>query len=135
VLQAGAATLPGPTLSTVVAGPAGKLADRFGHRAVIVPGTIFFAAGVWVLRSANAVNAAFRQIGAVLGTAILVAIVGEPATLSAALAVSDDAYLFSVIAALVSGAVVLGLRRPASVEDDEGDDTVPGDAARDRVYA
>jgi MFS family permease len=154
VLQAGAATLPGPTLSTIVAGPAGRLADRFGHRAVIVPGTLFFAAGVMVLRSAgatpdwlglwlpgscltgigiglafptlgsaavrdvpddhfataSAVNAAFRQVGAVLGTAILVAIVGEPATLQAALDVSNDAYLFSVFAALVSGAVVLGLR-------------------------
>jgi NTE family protein len=153
VLQAGAATLPGPALSTVVAGPAGRLADRFGHRAVIVPGTLFFAAGVMVLRSAgaqpdwlglwlpgacltgigiglafptlgsaavrdipddrfataSAVNAAFRQVGAVLGTAILVAIVGEPATLQAALDVSNDAYLFSVLAALVSGAVVLGL--------------------------
>jgi len=154
VLQAGAATLPGPTLSTVVAGPAGKLADRFGHRAVIVPGTLFFAAGVMVLRSAgatpdwlglwlpgscltgigiglafptlgsaavrdvpddrfataSAVNAAFRQVGAVLGTAILVAMVGEPATLQAALDVSNDAYLFSAIAALVSGGAVLGLR-------------------------
>jgi EmrB/QacA subfamily drug resistance transporter len=154
VLQAGAATLPGPTLSTVVAGPAGRLADRFGHRAVIVPGALFFAAGVIVLRSAgaqpdwlglwlpgscltgigiglafptlgsaavrdvpddrfataSAVNAAFRQVGAVLGTAILVAIVGEPATLQAALDVSNDAYLFSVFAALASGAVVLGLR-------------------------
>jgi NTE family protein len=158
VLQAGAATLPGPTLSTVFAGPAGRLADRFGHRAVIVPGTLFFAAGVMVLRSAgaqpdwlglwlpgscltgigiglafptlgsaavrdvpddrfataSAVNAAFRQIGAVLGTAILVAMVGEPATLQAALAVSNDAYLFSVLAALVSGAVVMALR-PARV--------------------
>ena len=155
MLQAGAATLPGPALSTVVAGPAGKLADRFGHRAVIVPGALFFAAGVMVLRSAgaepdwlglwlpgacltgigiglafptlgaaavrdvpidrfataSAVNAAFRQVGAVLGTAILVAIVGEPATLSAALDASDSAYLFSAIAALASGAAVLGLRR------------------------
>jgi EmrB/QacA subfamily drug resistance transporter len=154
VLQAGAGTLPGPTLSTIVAGPAGRLADRFGHRAVIVPGTIFFAAGVMVLRSAgatpdwlglwlpgscltgigiglafptlgsaavrdipddrfataSAVNAAFRQVGAVLGTAILVALVGEPATLQAALDVSNDAYLFSVFAALVSGAIVLSLR-------------------------
>jgi EmrB/QacA subfamily drug resistance transporter len=168
VLQAGAATLPGPTLSTIVAGPAGKLADRFGHRAVIVPGTLFFAAGVMVLRSAgatpdwlglwlpgscltgigiglafptlgsaavrdvpddrfataSAVNAAFRQVGAVLGTAILVAIVGEPATLQAALAVSNDAYLFSVFAALVSGAVVLGLRpqrAPGALDRDEPD--------------
>jgi NTE family protein len=153
VLQAGAATLPGPTLSTIVAGPAGRLADRFGHRAVVVPGTLFFAAGVLVLRSAgaqpdwvglwlpgacltgigiglafptlgsaavrdvpddrfataSAVNAAFRQIGAVLGTAILVAIVGEPASLSAGLAVSNDAYLFSVLVALASGAVLLTL--------------------------
>lgn len=177
VLQAGAATLPGPTLSTVVAGPAGKLADRFGHRAVIVPGTLFFAAGVMVLRSAgatpdwlglwlpgscltgigiglafptlgaasvrdipddrfataSAVNAAFRQVGAVLGTAILVAIVGEPATLQAALNVSNDAYLFSVFAALVSGAVVLGLRPSVPEKADEEDESVPSDAARDRV--
>jgi EmrB/QacA subfamily drug resistance transporter len=155
VLQAGAATLPGPALSTVVAGPAGRLADRFGHRAVIVPGTLVFAAGVMVLRSAgaepdwfglwlpgacltgigiglafptlgsaavrdvpddrfataSAVNAAFRQIGAVLGTAILVAIVGDPTSLSEALSVSDGGYLFAVFASLASGAAVLGLRR------------------------
>jgi hypothetical protein len=60
--------------------------------------------------TASAVNAAFRQIGAVLGTAILVAMVGEPATLQAALSVSNDAYLFSAIAALVSGAATLGLK-------------------------
>jgi EmrB/QacA subfamily drug resistance transporter len=155
VFHAGLATLPGPALSTVVAGPAGKLADRFGHRAVIVPGALFFAAGVMVLRSAgaepdwvglwlpgacltgigiglafptlgaasvrdvpddrfataSAVNAAFRQVGAVLGTAILVAIVGEPASLPEALSVSDDAYLFAVFASLASGAAVLGLSR------------------------
>jgi NTE family protein len=155
VLQAGAATLPGPATSAIVAGPAGRFADRYGHRAVIVPGTLVFAAGVWVLRSAgagpdwlglwlpgalltgigtglafpalgaaavrdvpvdrfataSAVNAAFRQVGAVLGTAILIAIVGEPATLTDALSVSDGAYLFAVIAALVSGAVTLGLSR------------------------
>lgn len=154
VLQAGAATLPGPAMSTIVAGPAGRLADRFGHRAVIVPGTLFFAAGVMVLRSAgatpdwlglwlpgailtgigiglafptlgsaavrdvpddrfataSAVNAAFRQVGAVLGTAILVAIVGDPTTLAKALDVSDGAYLFSVFAALAAGAVTLWLR-------------------------
>ena len=52
--SAGLAALPGPALSTVVAGPAGRLADRFGHRAVIVPGTLVFAAGVLVLRSAGA---------------------------------------------------------------------------------
>lgn len=154
ILQAGAATLPGPTASTVFAGPAGKLADRFGHRAVIVPGTIVFAVGVMILRSAgaepdwlglwlpgslltgigiglafptlgsaavrdvsidrfataSAVNAAFRQVGAVLGTAILVAIVGEPASLADALSVSDSAFLFAVFASLAAGAATLTLR-------------------------
>jgi MFS family permease len=155
VLSAGLATLPGPAVTTVVSGPAGRLADRFGHRAVIVPGTLVFAAGVMVLRSAgpepdwfglwlpgailtgvgiglafptlgsaavrdvaddrfataSAVNAAFRQVGAVLGTAILVAIVGDPTGLGEALRVSDSAYLFAVFAALASGAVALGLSR------------------------
>lgn len=157
VLQAGAATLPGPAMTTVVSGPAGRLADRFGHRAVIVPGTLVFAAGVLVLRSAgaepdwlglwlpgailtgigiglafptlgsaavrdvpvdrfataSAVNAAFRQIGAVLGTAILVAIVADPVGLAAALDVADRAYPFSALAAVAAGVVTLGLRRPA----------------------
>jgi EmrB/QacA subfamily drug resistance transporter len=161
VLHAGLATLPAPAVTTIVSAPAGRLADRFGHRAVIAPGTIAFAAGVMVLRSAgaepdwlglwlpgaslagvgiglafptlgsaavrdvpgdrfataSAVNAAFRQVGAVLGTAVLVAIVGEPATLAAALDVSDSAYLFSVFAALAAGAVVLVLR-PAAVPDE-----------------
>jgi len=175
VLQAGLATLPGPAWTTVVSGPAGKLADRFGQRAVVVPGTVVFAAGVWVLRSAgaepdwlglwlpgatltgigiglafptlgsaavrdvpvdrfataSAVNAAFRQVGAVLGTAILVAIVGEPASLSAALSVSDDAYLFAVIAALLSGAVTFGLSRqgapgPLDVGERKGEAAVAG---------
>jgi hypothetical protein len=154
VFHAGLATLPGPASSTVVAGPAGRLADRFGHRAVIVPGALVFAAGVLILRSAgaepdwvglwlpgstltgigiglafptlgsaavrdvpddrfataSAVNAAFRQVGAVLGTAILVAIVGDPTSLQQALSVSDGAYLFAIIAALVAGAVTLILR-------------------------
>jgi EmrB/QacA subfamily drug resistance transporter len=178
VLQAGLATLPGPAWSTIVSAPAGRLADRFGHLAVVVPGTLVFAAGVMVLRSAgpepdwlglwlpgatltgigiglafptlgavavrdvnddrfataSAVNAAFRQVGAVLGTAILVAIVGDPATLSDALAVSDSAYLFAVLAALASGVTALALR-PAREEtsrqpDRALPDRVPAPSAR-----
>jgi EmrB/QacA subfamily drug resistance transporter len=165
VLEAGLATLPGPAWTTIVSGPAGKLADRFGHRAVVVPGAIVFAAGVMVLRSAgpepdwlgtwlpgatltgigiglafptlgaaavrdipddrfataSAVNAAFRQIGAVLGTALLVTIVGEPIGLAEALASADRAYLFAAIAGVVSGAVTLalgGAARPAGAASD-----------------
>ncbi len=183
VLHAGLATLPGPTASTLVAGPAGRLADRFGHRAVIVPGTLVFAAGVMVLRStgadpdwlgiwlpgslltgigiglafptlgaaavrdvpvdrfatASAVNAAFRQVGAVLGTAILVAIVGEPASLAAALSASDGAFLFAALAAIASGAAALGLRRQRApgalgLGEGEGDAAVAG-GDLDRVAA
>jgi len=183
VLSAGLATLPGPALTTVVSGPAGRLADRFGHRAVIVPGALVFAAGVMVLRSAgpepdwaglwlpgavltgigiglafptlgsaavrdvaddrfataSAVNAAFRQVGAVLGTAILVAIVGDPAGLSEALRVSDAAYLFAVFAALASGAVALGLRRqraPGALGIGEGErEAAVAGADRDLIAA
>ena len=153
VLDAGLATVPGPLASAIVAGPAGRLADRFGHRAVIVPGAIAYAVGLMVLRgaglepdytgvwlpgmllagvgiglafptlgaaavaqihpsefgSASAVSSAFRQFGAVLGTALLVAIVGEPASLPAADAAADEAYLFAIVAALVSAAVALAL--------------------------
>lgn len=153
VLSAGLAVAPGPLASAIVAGPAGRLADRFGHRAVIVPGTLVYAAGLLVLRSAglepdyagtwlpgqvlvgigiglafptlgaaaaadipderfgvaSAVTGAGRQLGAVLGTALLIAIVGEPHTLAAAAAAADDAYLFGIAGALLSGAAVLRL--------------------------
>jgi NTE family protein len=175
VFHAGLATIPGPLLTTIVSGPAGRLADRFGHRAVIVPGTVFMAAGILVLRSAgadpdwlglwlpgasltgigiglafptlgsaavrdvaddrfataSAVNAAFRQIGAVLGTAILVAIVGNPVGLDEALSASDGAYLFGAIAALLSGAVTLRLR-PLAVGAEQPS---PEPQARDRAPA
>jgi len=170
VLEAGLATLPGPILSTIFAGPAGKLADRFGHRAVIVPGAIVFSAGVLVLRSAgaepdwvgvwlpgavltgigiglafptlgaaavrdipddrfatgSAVNAAFRQIGAVLGTALLVTIVGDPIGLPEALASADRAYMFAAIAGVLSGAVTLAL---GAAQRAGGDDTAASDRA------
>jgi EmrB/QacA subfamily drug resistance transporter len=163
VLDAGLATVPGPLASALVAGPAGRLADRLGHRAVIVPGALVYACGLLLLRGAgnepdwvgtwlpamtltgigiglafptlgaaaaadvpperfgvaSAVNGAFRQFGAVLGTAILVAIVGEPTTLAAASAAADDGYLFGIVAALLAGGAALALRpraRPAAVD-------------------
>lgn len=153
VLHAGLATIPGPLATTLAAQPAGRLADRFGHRAVIVPGCVLYAGGLLVLRSAgaepdwagtwlpgmliqgvgvglafptlgaaaaaeiaadrfgvaSAVTSAFRQFGAVLGTAILIAIVGQPATLAQALDASDSAYLFGVGAVLLAGLVSAGI--------------------------
>ena len=118
-LEAGLALTPGPILAAAVAGPGGRLADRFGQRVVIVPGLILIMAGVTylvasaeaeasyvtaflpqailsgaglglalpalgsaavgVLSSArfatgSAINAAARQLGAVVGIAVVVAI-------------------------------------------------------------
>jgi hypothetical protein len=59
---------------------------------------------------ASAVSSAFRQIGAVVGTAALVAIVGDPQTLAEGMARADRAYLFATLGALAAAAIALGLR-------------------------
>ena len=154
VLEAGLAAVPGALAATIVARPAGRLADRFGHRAVIVPGALLFAAGAFGLRAvttepdflgawlpwtvttglgigmalpmlsaaavsevepdrfgvASAVSSAFRQIGAVVGTAALVAIVGDPQTLAEGMARADRAYLFATLGSLAAAAIALSLR-------------------------
>ena len=129
VFHAGLAAAPGPLASTLVAGPAGRLADRYGHRSVIVPGTLIYAVGVLFIRhapaagdylsdwlpgqlltgvgiglafpalgaaaardipsrqfaSAAAVTSAARQVGAVLGTAVLIAFAGTATSLDTVL--------------------------------------------------
>ncbi|MEV0295191.1 MFS transporter [Nocardia sp. NPDC050710] len=162
ILRAGLAVLPGPLLTTLVAIPAGRVADRFGHRVVIVPGTVVYAIGLLILRgssvdpdflgtwlpgqslvgigiglafpalgaaaladvpadrygSASAVSAAFRQFGAVLGTALLIAIIGAPTTAQAALDAADRAFVLGIGAALAAGAVAMALRpRPAMADE------------------
>jgi EmrB/QacA subfamily drug resistance transporter len=124
VLAAGAALTAGPITAAVMAPLAGRLADRFGQRAIAVPGSVLFATGAaalvfradetprfWavflpaaVLTGAGiglvlpafgsaavaelprprfatgvAVASCFRQIGAVVGVAVLVAVLGHPA--------------------------------------------------------
>src|SRR5215471_15422918 len=46
ILEAGLAVSPGPLFAAAFAPPAGRLADRFGHRAVLVPGALVFALGI-----------------------------------------------------------------------------------------
>lgn len=46
VSGSGLAFAPGPFISALVAAPAGRLADRYGHRVVVVPGALLFAAGI-----------------------------------------------------------------------------------------
>jgi EmrB/QacA subfamily drug resistance transporter len=122
VLQAGLLIAPGPFIAALVAGPAGRAADKVGHRPMLVAGgLIFAAANVWrvlgtdlereilnlwlpslvltgvgvgltlpTLSSAavhglpanrfavgSAVNQTVRQIGSVLGVALVIALLGS----------------------------------------------------------
>ena len=54
LLTAGFAVVPGAIATTIAAIPAGRLADRHGHRAVIVPGCLFYIAGMAIVRGAGA---------------------------------------------------------------------------------
>jgi NTE family protein len=47
-LHAGLAITPTPLIAAVAAGPAGKIADRLGASAVIVPGTIIYLIGMLI---------------------------------------------------------------------------------------
>lgn len=149
----GFAIAPGPLMAAIVAAPAGRLADRFGHRIVIVPGSVLFSAGVaaaalwlplepayWsryfpmfvltgagvglIISTSNAaanaflppdrfamggaVNATMRQIGAALGIAVAVAILGDVARVED----FDDAFVFVTLAGLASGALMWAFYRP-----------------------
>ena len=49
VTGAGLAFTPGPLASAVVSAPAGRLADRYGHRVVVVPGALLYALGIMLI--------------------------------------------------------------------------------------
>ena len=162
IIGAGLAATPGPLCAAIAAGPAGRWADRFGHRVVIVPGTLLFAAGIvglvafadpepeyWrVLFPANvltgfgvgftistlgsaanaflpparfamgsAFNATCRQIGAALGIAVAVALLGRPGGPDFVDSF-DTAWLFIAGTALLSGGLILTLyRRPSTAPE------------------
>ena len=52
ILTAGLALTPGPFTAIAVAGPASRLVERVGHRAVVVPGALDLGRGHGVLRHA-----------------------------------------------------------------------------------
>jgi EmrB/QacA subfamily drug resistance transporter len=121
-IRAGIALTPGPLMAALAAPLGGRLADRVGHRAVALAGSLAFAAGTLTLALAtggqphyatrflpavllvgagvgltiaalgsaavldlprarlatgSAISSSFRQIGAVLGIAALIAILGN----------------------------------------------------------
>jgi EmrB/QacA subfamily drug resistance transporter len=156
ILTAGLAITPGPLITAIAAGPAGRLAERLGPARVAGPGAIIYAAGCawyavragtdpayiadWLpgtaltgigiamafptLTSAavialpprrygtgSALNATARQLGGVLGVALLVAIVGNPSP-AGALQAFDNGWTYAAIAALLAAGVALVLRTP-----------------------
>lgn len=157
VLRTAVAVLPSPLLAAATAPLAGRLADCYGFRVVVVPGAVSMvlaqmwfttrtgvepswltdflpgsvlagfaigfafsalgAAGAQALPPAvfgvgAAVGATARQLGAVLGVAVLVAVLGEPAP-AQALAAFHDAWTAIGVAAALCALVSLGLGRPA----------------------
>ena len=156
VVKAGLALTPGPLTAAAFAGPAGRLADRFGQRAVAVPGALVYATGgllfitgvgdspAWVAEwlpatlltgagvgltfptlggaaasslppasfaAGAAINATARQLGAVLGVAILIAMLGTPGSPTAALRAFDRGWAFIAIGGVLAAVAAAGLGR------------------------
>ncbi len=169
VLQAGLAGTPGPLVGAVVARPADALAERLGHRLVIVLGTLIWACGLifliqavgvepnflgeWLpavvilgigggiafpvvssiavahapggrFATASGLNSISRQIGAALGVAILVAVVGTP-TPAEALDAFHSGWTFSVICMLAAAVAALLIGRVPRAEAPEDELPAP----------
>jgi MFS family permease len=152
-LEAGLAIAPGPLTAAFAAVMAGRAADRVGQRAVVLPGTVLYAAGLawqalalgsqpdllgaWLpgqilagagvglvlpaltsaaarslppqrFASGVAMSLTSRQLGIVLGIAVVVAVIGTPAAGEALDAYRSGLALCAVVG-LMSGVVALGL--------------------------
>ncbi|HUF53597.1 MAG TPA: DHA2 family efflux MFS transporter permease subunit [Dehalococcoidia bacterium] len=158
-LEAGFLIWPGPLTAAITAAPAGRLADRIGHRRIIFAGGVIYAIGaavlysqitlereiatVWIpaailtgagvgltmpsLASAavhslapqrfavgSAVNQTVRQIGAVIGVALVIALIGDAPT--DIISAFERVFLMMIAGGLVTAALALTIdTRPRSV--------------------
>lgn len=163
ILTAGLALTPGPVTAMAVAGPASRVVERLGHRAVAVPGALIWAGGMayfattlgggpdflggWLpgmlilgvgagltfptlsaaavgsvpgprFAVATSLNSVARQLGAALGVAVLIAIVGTPTPLQA-LHAFEHGWLFAGGCFLVGSVACVALVVRAT-EDSSG---------------
>jgi len=176
ILQTGLALTVGPAVAVVVAGPASRLAQRIGPRAVLVAGGLLWGgavlwfvervgvtpdfAGQWLpgmvllgigagtlfpvlsgtavasapgesFATATGMNSVARQVGAALGVAIVIAIIGTPTpTPAIAYTAFRHAWAFGAVCLFVAGLDCLLVGRVQAGRAPGPGDAAPGDAAR-----
>jgi NTE family protein len=177
ILTAGLSLTPGPLTAIVVAGPASRMVERFGHRAVAVPGALIWGAGMvyfattlgvgrdflggWLpgmlilgvgaglslptlssaavgsvpgprFAIATSLSSVARQLGAALGVAVLIAILGTP-TPQQALHAFEHGWLFAGGCFLAGSLLCVALVVGGHAQDDRGE-TIPGLARAGGVH-
>jgi EmrB/QacA subfamily drug resistance transporter len=128
IFGAGLAVTPGPLVAAMFAPPAGRIADRVGHRSLIVPGILLFAAGmVWYAAAAGTEPAYWSRwfpatlvvgagVGLTISTLSSAAVVGlPPARFAIGTATNSTARLLGSVLGVAILVAITGERSPADL--------------------